>query len=531
MQLFKAFFLVLLLVSTLCAQELRNENQSIQIDLHALVHEVVRKNAKGLSELITLKTKRNEQEAQDWIFEPVFNASFLGSKQRIKTSAEDFFYNELVESGNIYDSRSSNYEAGFSGLAPTGGEWSVSAIHNTLSSNLIQRRSPNNKDTEFRSYLKVALKQPLLKNGGYEATTIQKQIATIDSQMSKYEYEKLTTELVGVTIQSYWELYGAQKIQESLNELVLLTKKNYETVRHLANSGRIPQTEILEIENRLYMIELEQLEATDRLIEKRDQLFSLLNVPVLSYENMNFDLLEPLSSSFELPTLEKSLKNSLENWSEYQIAKKRLEVEVTTQKYVENQLLPELNLKADISNQSLESTNRAVIKNSLRDDYQTWSVGVDFSMPIFGNQRLKKQHENTRLKILQAKLELNSLEKNLQNSLHTRIKRLQSAKSQMELFAKSLDIKKNLLDIENKKLLLGKTNVKNLLELEEEYINYQKKMYKKVVEYKTAEAILQKVMGTLLTSFNIEVHVKDLEDKVTSGAISDNLKFQIEGTQ
>ncbi|MBA3026680.1 MAG: TolC family protein [Sulfurimonas sp.] len=527
MRVARTLFALFCVTLSLFAQDVNDKREAVQVDLHALVHEVVRKNAKGLSELITLKTKQNELEAQNWIFEPVFKASFLESQQKAKTSAEDFYYTDLLSSGNVYESRSSNYEVGFSGLAPTGAQWSLSAIHNTLSSNVIESRTGN--DSEYRGYVKLGVEQPLLKNAGYDITTIQKQVATVDAEISKNEYEKLATELVGVTIQSYWELYGAQKIEENLKELVVLTKKNYETVKHLANSGRIPQTEILEMENRLYMIELEKIEATDKLLEKRNQLFSLLNIPVLSYADMEFELLEPLSSSFEIPTLQKSLESSLNNWSEYQIAQKKLEVEMITQKYVHNQLLPELNLKADVTNQSLENQNRAAMENAFKDDYQSWSVGVNFSMPIFGNQKLQKHEENTKLKILKAKLELNSLEKNLQNSLHTRIEKLQSTKNQMELFAKGLEIKKGLLEIENKKLLHGKTNVKNLLELEEEYILYQKKMYQKVVEYKTAEAILQKVMGTLLASFNIEVKVNNLEEKIESDGLSDDLNFQTKG--
>lgn len=515
---FSRFLLIALLgVSTLSA--VSTQKEVIKLDLDALVQEVVRKNSKGLVELISVQIKQNELKAEESIFEPIFSTSVTQSKQNIRTSPEDSYFSKF----NIYEADTKKYDMGFSGLLQTGGNWQLKAIQHSLDSNVIQREG---FDSEDRTYLKLALEQPLLKGAGFEMTEIKSKLANINTQISKSEYEKTLTELVGVTIQTYWQLYGAKKVLQSWENLLTITKKNLENVKILAKSGRIPQTEILEIENRLYLIELQKIEAKDKVTEKTNQLFSLLNVPISNYQNVDFDLIESINSENKVPTLQESYEKSLENWSEYDVAKKRLEFEQTTKKYVDNQLLPDLKLKSEITNQSLEEGKSKSLEAMDSDEYQDWSVGLELSMPIFGNERMKNYEQNARLNILKSKLELNSLEKNLNNSLDTRIEKLKNTKEQMQLFQKALETKKTLLEIENEKLLLGKASAKTVLEEEEKYIEHQRKMYERLIEWKTAEAVLQKVMGTLLKTYKIDVDLNNLEDKVYNNSISNDTKFK-----
>ncbi|MGM0519749.1 MAG: TolC family protein [Campylobacterota bacterium] len=521
----------LLVVSIACftflnSQELSNQ-QVIKLDLDSLVQNVVKRNAKGLSELINVKTKQNEISIQKSIYEPVFNLSVSSSKQESKTSPEDSYYSYLdSQNTNVYESKSQNYEVGFTGLLPTGGTWGIKAIQNKLSSNVIEKQAPLDEDSEFRSYLKLEFQQPLLKNAGTQITSIQESIARVNSKISVYEYENLLTELVGVTIQTYWQLYGEIEIVNSWSKLIEITNENIETLKKLVLSGKIPQTEIYDIENRLLTMKLSKIEAQERLNEKKNQLLSLLNLNIIKNDNIKFILTENIEDENIIPSLDESFTKSLKNWPEYNIAKKNLELEKISKKYIDNQSLPTLNLIADISNQALEHSSSKSLKSINSDDYQAWNVGLEFSMPIFGNKKMKYLEKNARLKLLKQRVEINSLEKNLANSLHSRIEKLKAAKRQVELLTKSLDLKNKLLEVENEKFSLGKVSIKEVLKQEFEYIEHKKKIYEMVVKWKTAEAILQKVMGQLLDTYEIEVQPKNLEKKVNTNAFSNNFNLK-----
>lgn len=516
------------LESTLSKKDknLASKNDVIQLNLNSLIQEVVRKNSKGLVELINVKTKENELISEKSIFEPIFSAGVLLSRQKTKTSAEDSYYSTLGPDSD-YKSNSENYEAGFSGLMPTGGNWELKAIRNDLKSNVIEsRNTTNSTDTEYRDYVKLSIEQPLLKNAGYEITTIKQKLAEVNKNISKEEYNKILTELVGVTIQSYWQFYGMQKVLVSWSNLVLITEKNLVNIKELALNGKVPETEVLDIENRLYLLQLEKIEAKDKLLEKRNQIFTLLNISASENPNLEFELTENIYNQSKIPTLKESLDQALENWSEYNIAKKKLKLEMITQKYLDNQILPDLKAKANITNQSLNDSASKAFEELNSSEYQDWSFGLEFSMPIFGNEKLKSYIKNSKLNIIKAKLELNALEKNLDNSLHTRIEKLKSTKRQMDLFKKGLEIKKELLAIENEKLLFGKTNVKKLLEEEEQYIDYERKMYERLIDWKTAEATLQKAMGTLLNTYDIKINLDNLDKKVYEDSMSNEIDFK-----
>ncbi|XPV68652.1 MAG: TolC family protein [Halarcobacter sp.] len=527
---------IIISVSILNAQKLENtlskkeetlvlKNDVIELSLNSLVQEVVRKNSKGLVELINVKTKENELISEEKIFEPTYSVGITFSKQKTRTGPEDSYYSTLLTSGGVYESRTENYEAGFSGLMPTGGTWEFKFIRNNLESNVIRKQySP--LDTEYRDYLKLSIEQPLLKNAGYEITTIKHKLAQINKNISEDEYNKILTELVGVTIQSYWQFYGMKKTLESWDNLIKITKKNLKNIKDLASNGKVPETEVLDIENRLYLLQLQKIEEEDKLLEKRSQIFTLLNISASKNPNLKFKLTEDIYNQSEIPTLEDSLQQALKNWSEYNIAKKKLQLEIVTRKYLDNQILPDLKIKADITNQSLGTTQSKALQELDSSEYQSWNVGLEFSTPIFGNEKMKSYIENSKLNVLKGTLELNALEKNLDNSLHARIEKLKSTRKQMDLFKKGLRIKKELLDIENEKLLFGKTNVKKLLEEEEQYIDYERKMYERVIEWKTAEATLQKAMGTLLKTYNINIDLSNLENKVYIDSMSNVTDFK-----
>ena len=519
-------------VSLLSAQNLENtlskKNESvfsnkevIQLNLNSLIQEVVRKNSRGLVELINVKTKENELKSESFLFEPTFSAGALFSKQKTKTSPEDSYYSTLG-ADSVYKSNTQNYEAGLSGLMPTGGTWEFKAIRNDLKSNVIE----SSNDTEYRDYLKLSIEQPLLKNAGYEITTIKRRLAEVNKNISEEEYNKILTELVGVTIQSYWQFYGMQKTLVNWYNLIDIAQKNLSNIKELALSGKVSQTDVLDIENRLYLLQLQKIEAEDKLTEKRSQIFTLLNISASQNPNLDFILVEDIYTQSKIPTLKESLDLALSNWSEYNIAKKKLKLEMITRKYLDNQILPDLKIKADITNQSLNDSASKAFSDMSSTDYQNWNIGLEFSTPIFGNEKLKSYVDNSRLNILKAKLELNALEKNLDNSLHARIEKLKSTKKQMDLFKKGLEIKKNLLEIEKEKLAFGKTNVKKLLEEEEQYLDYERKMYERLIEWKTAEATLQKAMGTLLNTYDIKINLDNLEDKVYNDSMSNVIDFK-----
>ena len=68
-----------------------------------------------------------------------------------------------------------------------------------------------------------------------------------------------------------------------------------------------------------------------------------------------------------------------------------------------------------------------------------------------------------------------------------------------------VNLKSQLLEIERKKMEFGRAKMKDILEYEEKLMLAKRKLFSSVVNWKVAEAFLNKATGELLEKQNIEL--------------------------
>ena len=166
---------------------------------------VVKNNPKAYIEYLNTKIKLNEFDKEKALYEPIFVASVSTTAQNIQTSPEDTYFIENKD----YNSRSNNGKLTLLGIAPTGAQWELSLENTRTKSSYLQN---NGVDKQYGSYARVDLVQPLLKNFGEDITEIKVKSAEVMAEISEVEYKKIITDLVGVSIQAYWQLYGAKEV-------------------------------------------------------------------------------------------------------------------------------------------------------------------------------------------------------------------------------------------------------------------------------------------------------------------------------
>ena len=104
------------------------------------------------------------------------------------------------------------------------------------------------------------------------------------------------------------------------------------------------------------------------------------------------------------------------------------------------------------------------------------------------------------------------MEKNIVNSLSTKIDAVESASKQYGLYKDGLELKKQLLDIEYEKLYSGKTSARVLFDKEEDYMNYQRKFLSSIINQKTSEALLLMSTGNLFAKYDINLGELNIEN-------------------
>lgn len=460
---------------------------------------VVKNNPKAYIEYLNRKIKFNEFDKERALYEPIFVANASRSSQNIQTSPEDSYYSFIPNED--YSSKSNNKKVSLLGIAPSGAQWELGIENTKLESNVIESKG---FDKQYGSYLRANLVQPLLKNFGRDVTEIKAQSAEVMAQISEVEYNKIITDLVGVSIQAYWQLYGAKEVYGKWENLVNITEKNLMTVKDLVKIGKLPQTEELMLENTFYLRKGELLNAKDKIAEAENQILTLLNINKEEQLELFLSFNDKDRENKQVYELEDTFKKAVENWDEYKKAEAKLKYSKLHENYYENQLLPELNLKMGSDFQRLDSSFQDSYTN-FDDKHNTWNVGLEFRIPIFGNEMAKKDFENSRLEVLKSKVELDYLTKSLKNSLSTKIEKVNNTRKQVAYYEKGLDIKRQLLKFENIKMIKGKVGVGDLLREEEKLIEYEIKMNEKLIDLKVSEAVLDKTSGFILDKYGVNV--------------------------
>jgi len=476
---------------SLYSQEIRFNN------MNEYVNEIVKNNPKAYIEYLNTKVKLNEVDKEKALYEPTFVSSVNTSSQKIQTTPEDNYY--MVNED--YTSKSLSGKSSLLGILPSGGQWEVGIEAIKSKSNYLKNRAI---PRQYGTYLSASFIQPLLKNHGRNITEIKANSAEIMAQISEVEYKKIITDLVGISIQAYWQLYGAKKVYQNWKNLVDITEKNLLTVKDLVKIGKLAQTEELMLENTLYLRIGEKLNAKDKITELENQILTLLNINKNQGLELLFSFNEKVADK-DYYELEDMFKKAINNWDEYKKVEAKLKYSLLHKNYYENQLLPELNLKLGGDFRKLNST----LENSYSDfddEHNTWNAGLELRVPIFGNEMAKKDFENSKLEVLKTKTELDYLAKTLKNSLSTKIQKVNNTRAQVSYYQKGLDIKRQLLKFENIKMIKGKVGVSDLLREEEKLIEYEIKMSEKIIDLKVSEVILDKTAGFILDKYSVSIN-------------------------
>lgn len=493
---------VLLLCSSLFSMEVQNtsnEKNEISLSLNNLMHEVLKRNGDIIKEYLQLDISRNQIEYERGIYDPTITSSFIRQSTNVPNSTE----NELVRYQETYQDKVNFFDVGINGLMATGATWALSYSNNKKKSSLIDQYK--DYDKEYETSAKFEIEQPILKGVGKTITEAKIKLAQFEDDIKNNAYKQKLMELQGLTIQVYWRLYGAQKIYKSWDKSIKLAKKSLEDLELRVKNGKVAKTELIEAKSALNIRMSEYENAKNKFNEAQNQVLTLLNLPYNQNNNFVFEIIDNPDKEVEkLLNSQKYIELALEKWPEYQNAKKNVEKESLQKKYSKNQTLPQFNLIGSLERTSLQSDYSDSIDNSVDPEFTNWTLGVKFSMPLF-NQQAQSSLNISRVKYQQSKIELSNMQNNLINSIMTKIDNVESSKKQYHLYKEGLEKQEYLLEVENDKLMLGKSSARDMFQKEEDYMNYQRKFLNSIVNWKTSQALLEITAGNLLKKYNIKV--------------------------
>jgi outer membrane protein TolC len=139
------------------------------------------------------------------------------------------------------------------------------------------------------------------------------------------------------------------------------------------------------------------------------------------------------------------------------------------------------------------------------DEYHSWSVGVEFRVPIFGDWKGTSEVAQVKQRKRKAILEMKAIEVALANAVDTTIQNIESATEQAKHSASVAKFNERLLEIELVRLKAGKSNSRMVLEKEEDFRSAKEAELEALVSQKKALLELEMAEGSLLSRYNKDV--------------------------
>ena len=469
------------------------------LSLSELIQQVVAQNQQIQIQKAQWDIKQAEEAGSRGIFEPEFVSSAEYEDNSQRNTVQEAI-NRLGE--EIYVERNWDYNFSLEGLVPTGGKISLDYDYSDLSNTVTKTAA--DEDNEYQMYLGVSARQPLLKNAGIKTTKTGIYVAQSESKESFQAYRREMMRKVSEAATVYWDFYRAQENLILAEESVRIAVKILTDNRQRHRTGKMAKTEVLEaqagVASRKTLVseaQHEHREAANRLSKvlsvtpANDRVqFVVTDKPVV--EKLDFDDRAILKKAFELQP-------------EYLEARERLNKADIKLAFAKNQRWPELDLIGSYGFNGLDFSRSGSWEQIRDGDFETWTVGIEFRVPIGGGVKTRSQLRKAKLEIKSQLLALKDIEVIVTNNIDTALHQIASAEEQRQYADSIVELRKRLLDAELARLDAGKSSTRLMLEKEDDYRFAKEFALKNNVDLQTALIELELAGGTILLNHNIEI--------------------------
>ena len=457
--------------------------------------------------LLELEITRRQVLAEKGIFEP----ELVGGPEHVENNRENtaeqrtsqLFRQNFAEQNTIYN-------GGIEALAPSGARvrlgYTLRRLDNTL-------QGGGTNSPEYQTFAGFSLTQPLLRNGGWNATIAGIRLAAMASEVAFQEYRRQLMVTVSAAEASYWNLYLAQQQLLFFRESVELAETILSDNKARLDAGRGTELEVLEAEAGLALRRSKQSEVLQKYYEAGNRLITFYSGSVLSTNSLVIAIDEPLERDVAMSYFE-GWQLAFESNPDYLSQRKRAITEGVRVAYAKNQRWPQLDLKASygLNGLSTESPSRSW-DDIEHGGFPSWSVGVELRLPLAGG--IKSRHElgAARIRQKQALLSLKEIETQIANALQTAIQKIISLRDSVAGYTSAVTFNQNLLDTELERLKVGRVESRKVLEVEADLFEARSALAEAMVLYQRALLELELIQGAVLKSRNLELTQDELEAK------------------
>lgn len=437
----------------------------------------------------------NEITKEESVFDPAAVADVSASKSSLETASR------LVAAGDRRETETQSLSGGIRQRLVTGAEYSLIFEGIKESTNSLQ----NSFDPTFQTGLTFTIRQPLLRNFGVDFNRAKIRVAAAAKEQTLHAYRKQVIETVDAVEQAYWNLvFSIENLQfrrKSLDLAKDLLRRN----RIQVEVGTLAPIEITEAEATVASREEALLVAEREVKDREDALKMLLNVTDKPF-SWGISILptdKPAFRAVKLDEMHLTLK-ALSKHADLESARIEIEKKKIDLKTAKQNLLPQLDLNASASSNSLARKGTKALEERFGDDGYTVSGGVSFRVPL-GNRQAKASYRQAQLRHAQTVASYHQKRQTVMEAVRRGARRVRVDVKRIEATRVARRLAEERLDAQEKKFKVGLWTSRDILEDQEGLANALTQETRALIDYHKSLASLDRATHSTLERFQIEM--------------------------
>jgi outer membrane protein TolC len=471
-----------------------------------------------LQEATTRALERNLELAVERLNPQTFDLNIARIRAAYRPTATSQFGHRAVvqpptnqlNGGNIVQNDTSTYNAGMAQALPWGGGNVAFQFNNNkqVTSNIFANFNPT-----FTSNFNLTITQPLLRGFLIDNNRQQLRVTAISRDISDIQLRGTIATTLAAVRNAYWELLYALQAVEVARGSLALAEKLVEDNRTRVEIGTMAPLDVVQAEaeaasRRQTVAQAEATWRTSELALKR----LIVNGTDDPLWRASINPADRPVFAPELPNVEAAVRTALANRSDLEQARRQIEANDTTLRFMRNQTLPALDLSANYGAQGLGGTQfirqgsglgSSVIGtipggfgDALRTltgrDYPTWNMQLNLSYPI-GASAAEATYARARVQLNQSNAQLRALELTVATEVTNAALQVESSLKRYEAASAARGLAETRLMAEQSRFEVGLSTNFFVVQAQRDLATAQNSELRALLDYRRALVDFQRV--------------------------------------
>jgi outer membrane protein TolC len=302
-------------------------------------------------------------------------------------------------------------------------------------------------------------------------------------------------------LSSYWQLYKITRFIAVREAALDNAKSTLTDIKRKTEIGKGTQNSVFDAESEVLKRKIAFDSARQARNEAIYKISTLVNLNPNSLDSLVFHLnSKPDTSKYklELP-FEEYFNKVLVDWPNYQVVDFNIAIQDQEIKLVNDELKPKLDLTLGYTLNNLDDEFNGY--DSFDNKHPSWFVGLNFSMPIGGNERINAKKSIAIFKKNQHREDLNAVKIGLKNDLKAKLFQVQTTYQEVVFLTENVVLLEQLSKAEKKKFDLGYGELIDVYSREDSLNLERQRLIEGQVKYEIAKVSLALADGTLLKEY------------------------------